>query len=106
MAHRRSRANRLVSPLRILLLFKGIGRFGQVRWTIFGADVFAHFLDRLRRNSSRVGTHVGIRPTSSSLPSSTPSYNRCAIIMVRFTLKRSLREESCCSLLVVKGGAA
>src|ERR1035437_6174008 len=26
--------------------------------------------------------------------------------MVRFTLKRSLREESCCSLLVVKGGAA
>ena len=26
--------------------------------------------------------------------------------MVRFTLKRSLREESCCSLLVVNGGAA
>jgi len=26
--------------------------------------------------------------------------------MVRFTLKRSLREESCCSLLVVKGGVA
>jgi hypothetical protein len=26
--------------------------------------------------------------------------------MVRFTLKRSLREESCCSLLVVKGAAA
>ena len=26
--------------------------------------------------------------------------------MVRFTLKRSLREASCCSLLVVKGGAA
>src|SRR5208283_3764860 len=35
-----------------------------------------------------------------------PSYRRCAIIMVRFTLKRSLREESCCSLLVVNGGVA
>ena len=26
--------------------------------------------------------------------------------MARFTLKRSLREESCCSLLVVNGGVA
>src|SRR5260370_16467231 len=26
--------------------------------------------------------------------------------MVRFTLKRSLREESCCNLLVVNGGVA
>src|SRR5439155_82640 len=41
-----------------------------------------------------------------SSPSSTPSYRRCAIIMVRLTLKRSLREESCCNLLVVNGGAA
>src|SRR5258706_4841541 len=33
-----------------------------------------------------------------------PSYKRCAIIIVRLTLKRSFRDESCCSLLVVNGG--
>src|SRR2546430_12328366 len=47
-----------------------------------------------------------ISPTEPSSPSSTPSYRRCAIIIVRFTLKRSLREESCCNLLVVNGAAA
>ena len=47
-----------------------------------------------------------MRPTEPSSPISTPSYKRCAIIIVRFTLKRSLRDESCCSLLVVNGGAA
>ena len=40
-----------------------------------------------------------------SSPSSTPSYRRCAIIMARFTLKRSLREASCWNLLVVNGAA-
>ena len=33
-----------------------------------------------------------------------PSYSRCASIMVFFTVKRSLRAASCCSLLVVNGG--
>src|SRR6202158_5245691 len=47
-----------------------------------------------------------MRPIEPSSPSSTPSYKRWAIIIVRFTLKRSLRDESCCNLLVVKGGAA
>ena len=40
-----------------------------------------------------------------SSPRSIPSYRRCAIIMARFTLKRSLREASCWNLLVVKGAA-
>ena len=38
-----------------------------------------------------------------SSPSSIPSYKRWAIIMARFTLKRSLREASCWNLLVVNG---
>ena len=47
-----------------------------------------------------------MRPTEPSSPSSTPSYKRWAIIITRFTLKRSLRDASCWSLLVVNGGAA
>ena len=45
-----------------------------------------------------------MRPTAPSLPISTPSYSRCASIMVRFTLKRSLRDDSCCSVEVMNGG--
>src|ERR1035438_535932 len=44
-------------------------------------------------------------PTVPSSPRSTPSYRRWAIIMARFTLKRSLREASCWNLLVVNGAA-
>ena len=44
-----------------------------------------------------------MRPTAPSLPSSIPSYKRCATPMVRRTLKPNWREASCCSLLVVKG---
>ncbi len=40
-----------------------------------------------------------------SSPRSMPSYRRWAIIMARFTLKRSLREASCWNLLVVNGAA-
>src|ERR1700686_2475853 len=59
MAHRRRRTNRLVRPLRILLLFKSVGRFGQVGWTVFFANVFANFLDRLGSDARGIGTHVG-----------------------------------------------
>ena len=59
MAHRRSWANRLVSRLRFLLLFKGIRRLGQIGRTVFLADIFAYFLDRLGRHPGRIGTHVG-----------------------------------------------
>ncbi len=59
MAHRRSRANRLVRSLRVLLLFERVGRLGQVSRAIFLANVFAHFLDGLGSNPGRIGTHVG-----------------------------------------------
>ena len=45
-----------------------------------------------------------IRPTWPS-GVSTPSYSRCAIDIVRFGLKLSLRLASCCSVEVVNGGA-
>ncbi|MNS81158.1 hypothetical protein D3C72_1148620 [compost metagenome] len=37
--------------------------------------------------------------------SSTPSYSFCAACMVRWAVKPSLREASCCRVEVVKGGA-
>ena len=45
-----------------------------------------------------------IRPTWPSSVS-TPSYRRCAALMVRFGEKPSLRLASCCRLDVVNGGA-
>ena len=38
------------------------------------------------------------------MPSSTPSYNRWASPIVRFTLKRILRAASCCKVEVMNGG--
>ncbi len=35
-----------------------------------------------------------------------PSYSDCATLMVRRAPKLSLRDASCCSVLVVKGGGA
>ena len=46
-----------------------------------------------------------IRPTWPS-GSAMPSYSDCATLMVRRAPKLSLREASCCSVLVVKGGGA
>src|SRR5438309_2189953 len=45
-------------------------------------------------------------PTAPSVPISTPSYKRCASIMVRFTLRRNFREDSCCNVEVMKGATA
>ena len=59
MPHRRSRPNGFVRRLRFLLLLICIRSFRQVGRAIFLANVFAHFLNRLRRNPSRVGTHIG-----------------------------------------------
>src|ERR1017187_2576061 len=44
-----------------------------------------------------------MRPTAPSLPISMPSYSRWASIMVRFTLKRSLRAASCCKVEAMNG---
>ena len=46
-----------------------------------------------------------IKP-SCPFPTSTPSYNRCAIDIVRFAEKESFVEASCCSVLVINGGRA
>ena len=59
MPHRRSRPNRFVRRLRFLLLLICIRSFRQVGRAVFLAHVFAHFLNRLRRNPGRIGTHVG-----------------------------------------------
>src|SRR5579862_1083639 len=59
MAHGRGWPNRLVRTLRFLLLFKCVGRFGQIILPIFFADIFADFCDRLGRNPRGVGAHVG-----------------------------------------------
>jgi hypothetical protein len=59
MAHRRSGTNGFVRALRILLLFECVRGLGQVGWTVFRADVFAHFLNRLGRDAGGIGTHVG-----------------------------------------------
>ena len=45
-----------------------------------------------------------IKPTGPSPPISTPSYRLCATDIVRFTLKPTLRNASCCNLDVVNGG--
>src|SRR6202158_6364737 len=58
MAHPRSRTNRLVRPLRILLFFESIGRLWQVGGTVFLAHVLAHFLDRLGSDAGGIGTHI------------------------------------------------
>src|SRR5208283_738918 len=106
MAHCRSWPDRFVRRLRFLLLLICVRRLGQVGRAVLLAHVFAHFLNRLGRNPGGVGAHISDQANQTLFAEFTPSYKRCAIIMVRFTLKRSLREESCCNLLVVKGGAA
>ncbi len=45
-----------------------------------------------------------MRPTIPSLPIGRPSYNCCAMRMVRSAENRSLRYASCCRVLVIKGG--
>ena len=59
MAHRRSRANGLVSRLRFFLLLICIGRSRQIVGAILAGDVVADFGDRLGRNPGRIGAHVG-----------------------------------------------
>src|SRR5579864_3534522 len=58
MAHGRSWTNRFVRALRVLLLFKSVGGFGQVGWTVFLAHVFAHFGNRLGSDARGIGTHI------------------------------------------------
>ncbi len=45
-----------------------------------------------------------IKPTEPSLPISMPSYNFCAVVIVRFTEKPILRAASCCNFDVINGG--
>src|SRR5437764_13021910 len=59
MAHRRSRTNGFVRPLRVFLLFERVGSFRKIILPVLLADVFAYLGDRLGSYAGRVGTHIG-----------------------------------------------
>src|SRR5438445_10420677 len=58
MAHRRSRTNGFVRPLRVFLLFERVGSFRKIILPVLFADVFAYLGDRLGSDAGRVGTHI------------------------------------------------